>query len=350
MSETPRSAQTVYDGGHIELNAEKIEKRLHEVWQMASSQYSGEMPLTKLCLSNMLVVTDATSRPEAERMANEIAGAYPSRVFLIVIDELQGAYSAFVRTACQRDKETGTLRCFEIVEMLADIGKMHYLPGALRSLLVGSVPVMAVDFRQFQTTPVFDTAILELSDYYYVNAEVVPSGPLRHRYLPLRWYWTLTIRELLGEMFGRLNAKNCHAFPVRCVIQSSDKTDTYGDLLCGWLLARLKTEKPTQLQNRILAGYREYSLVIEMREDPATDCSVRIEFNDGTAGTITRIDNPAGTYPVYRAEHAGWKLERGANAMPLSTYVVEAMQDASEFAEYASVVAAFERIVQNDRP
>ncbi len=344
-----RSPQTVYDGGHIELNAEKIEKRLNEVWREASAQYRGDVPLTKLCLSNMLVVTDAASRPEAEQLANEIAGAYPSRVFLIVIDELDGAYSAFVRTACQRDKESGTLRCFEVVEMIADIGRMHFLPGALRSLLVGSVPVIAVDFRAYQSTPVFDNAVLELSDYYYVNAGVVPSGPLQHRYLPLRWYWTLTIRELLGEMFGRLNATDCRAFPVKCQIQSSERIDTYGDLLCGWLLARLKTEGPVQQGDRIIAGYREYSLIVEVSENLPGDSLIRMEFNDGSVGVIrTSGATPAG-YPVYSAEHRGWKLERASTAMPLSIYVVEAMQDASEFAEYASVVTALDRITKIER-
>ncbi len=344
-----RSPQMVYDGGHIELNAEKIEKRLNEVWKEASAQYRGDIPLTKLCLSNMLVVTDATSRPEAEQLANEIAGAYPSRVFLIVVDELDGAYSAFVRTACQRDKESGTLRCFEVVEMIADIGKMHFLPGALRSLLVGSVPVIAVDFRAFQTTPVFDNTILELSDYYYVNAGVVPSGPLKHRYLPLRWYWTLTIRELLGEMFGRLNATDCRAFPVKCQVRNSEKIDTYGDLLCGWLLARLKTERPEQRGNRIIAGYREYSLVIETSETLPDGGCLRIEFNDGSVGVIRQRAAKAGGHPTYEAEHRGWRLERSSTSMPLSTYVVEAMQDASEFAEYASVVAALDRISKIER-
>jgi hypothetical protein len=349
MTDQDRFSRTLFDGGHLELNAEKIEKRLNEVWQQASAQYSGDMPMTKLCLSNMLVVTDAATRPEAEQLANEIAGAYPSRVFLIVIDELHGAYSAFVRTACQRDKESGALRCFEIVELLADVGMMHYLPGALRSLLVGSVPVIAVDFRQFQTTPVFDNAILELSDYYYVNAGVVPSGPLQHRYLPLRWYWTLTLRELVGEMFGRMNAKNCRVYPIRCIINSSDKTDTYSDLLCGWLLARLGAKQPSQQGDRIIAGYREYSLIVELREEVDPACAIRLEFNDGSVGTINRIGLTASGSPIYCAEHAGLRIERASTAMPLSHYVVEAMQDASEFAEYASVVTALDRIVPANR-
>ena len=338
------SPDTTFDGGHLELNAEKIEKRLNEIWQEASAGYGSEMPVAKLCLSNMLVITNAAARPEAENLANEIALKYPSRVFLIVIDELKGAYTAFVRTSCSKDRETGMVQCFELVELLADISKMHFLPGALRSLLVGSVPVIAVDFRAFQTTPVFDKTILELSDYYYVNAEVVPSGPLLRRYLPLRWYWTLAIRELFGELLGRINAQDCRVFPKKITLSSVAEVDSYSDLLCGWLLARLRAEKPRQSGNRINAQYRQYDIEIELAEQTDQSRVALIEFNDGTTASIERIDLTESGYKIYRASYEQTTFERRSIGMPLSSYVVEAMQDASEFAEYAAVVSALDRI------
>jgi hypothetical protein len=334
-----------FEGGHLEVNAEKIEKRLNEIWQEASADYRGDMPVAKLCLSNMLVITDGAARLEAENLANEIALIYPSRVFLIVIDELKGAYSAFVRTSCSKDRETGMIRCFEVVELLADISRMHFLPGALRSLLVGSVPVVAVDFRSFQSTPLFDNTILELSDYYYVNAEVVPTGPLQRRYLPLRWYLTLAIRELFGELLGRVNNQDCRAYPKKITLFSVAGVDSYGDLLCGWLLARLQAEKPRQAGNRIIAQYRKYELEIELVEQDDRTNLVRIEFAGESVGTIERTDTSEVRDVIYRAKHDKIVLERASKGMPLSNYVVEAMQDISEFAEYAAVVTALDRIV-----
>ena len=336
---------TTFDGGHLELNAEKIEKRLNEIWQEASAGYRSEMPVAKLCLSNMLVITDAAARLEGENLANAIALKFPSRVFLMVIDELQGAYSAFVRTSCSKDRESGMVRCFEVVELMADISKMHFLPGALRSLLVGSVPVIAVDFRAFQTTPELDNTILELSDYYYVNAEVVPSGPLRRRYLPLRWYRTLVIRELFGELLGRINAQNCRIFPKRITLYSVPEVDSFSDLLCGWLLARLGAKKPSQSGNRINAQYRQYDIVIELVEQADRSRIALIEFDDGTIGKVERIEATETGDSAYRASCELITLDRVSISMPLSSYVIEAMQDVSEFAEYAAVVTALDRIV-----
>lgn len=331
----------IFDGGHLELNAEKIERRLSEIWQQASAGYKSEMPIAKICLSNMLVVTDALARPEAEHLANEIALKYPSRVFLLIVDELRGAYSAFVRTSCRRDAESGTIRCFEVVELLADISKIDFLPGALRSLLVGSLPVITVDLRAFQTTPQFDNTILDLSDYYYVNAGVVPSGHLEKRYLPLRWYSTLPVRELFGELLGRVNATDCHLRPTRVSLFSVPSVDGCSDLLCGWLLARLRAAQPRQQKNRITAAYREYKVELEMVEQGDVTRIAEIQFSDGSVASITR---PAAN--EFAARYGDVQIRQTSSGMPLSSYLVEAMQDGSEFAEYSAVVDALDRIAQ----
>ncbi len=331
-----------FDGGHLELNAEKVEKRLSEIWQQVSAGYKSEMPIAKICLSNMLVVTDALARPEAEQLANEVALKYPSRVFLLIVDELQGAYSAFVRTSCSKDAESGTIRCFEVVELLADISRIDFLPGALRSLLVGSVPVITVDLRAYQTTPQFDNTILDLSDYYYVNAGVVPSGRLEKRYLPLRWYSMLPVRELIGDLLGRVNASDCNVRPTIIRLYSVPSVDRCSDLLAGWLLARLRSEHPRQQKNRIIAAYREYQVEIEMVEQGDTTRIAEIQFSDGAIASIT---NPAAG--EFAASFGKVHLRQTSSGMPLSSYLVEAMQDGSEFAEYSAVVDALDRIAQH---
>lgn len=337
--------ETTFDGGLVEVDADRIEQRLNTIWQQTSAGFTPDMPVTKLCLATILIVADAASRDEAELLSREVAVHHPSRVIVMIIDDELNQYTARVQTACMHDQESGAIRCWEAVEVLCDRNKVDQLPGALRALVVGSLPVVSIDLRDYQNTPDFDETVLRLSDFYFVNTDIVPNRPTEQTFLPLRWYRTYPIRYLVGDLVARINARECMVHPVRFELFTSDQHDTYADLLSGWLLHRLKVERPRQQIDTILASYRSFEVRIDIvpLEDIAQ--TLRITFSDGETGQI-RMIGPAGTGSVYQATYRDIVIDRAMQDVPLSRYVVESMRDDSEFDEFIGASQALDRIIR----
>ncbi|RME26150.1 MAG: hypothetical protein D6800_06870 [Candidatus Zixiibacteriota bacterium] len=339
MSAAPDTTTNRFDDGRVPVSAEAIEHRLRELWQMMHHEQAGKRSLVRLCLSNMVVITDERCRPEAERLAGELTALQPSRVFLVVIDETLTDFSAQVRTACNLSTGSDSAICWEIIEMYCPEACEADLPGALRSLLVGTVPVVTVDFRHFQKSPAFDSIILELSDYYFVNAEIVPTGELRRHFLPLRWYRTLPVRELLSTLFARILESTPERFPVEITVHASSQPERIDVLLVGWFIHRLATAGQVRAEtDAIIIPHEKGDMHLIHRETPdANGHLIGFTFGDGDTIAVVETSTERGFEAVYAATYGDNEITRSLADYPIGRYIIEAIRQPSEFHEYDAV-------------
>lgn len=327
----------ILEGGYLPVNAELIERRLNEIWSQGSDD-PDQKRLVKLCLANMLIVADADSRIEAEHLAQNIATRNPSRVLLIVVDELLSTYSAFVRTACEFNAELDAFVCWEIVEILSDESRSDNISGAVRSLLVDAVPVITIDFRAYQSTPAFDAELHEMSDYYLVQAEVVPATGHANRMIPLGWYRTLIVRELLGTVFGCLAQQGKVTIPQEIIVYYHQSLARLDPLLAGWLVSRLADGGKFETSgNRVRLQYHHSPVTLrwELTHEPAPVLEI-IFADTGRLRVVAERDEQGG-YRNAEARYNDAVYARPGSQIDLPSYILAATGNGSEFAEYAAV-------------
>jgi hypothetical protein len=325
------------DGGYLPVSAELIENRLNDIWKQGTSA-PGEQRLVKLCLANILIVADAAGRIEAEHLARQLATRQPSRVMLLVIDEELQSYGAFVRTACEYRPDLESYVCWEMVEILSDTARAGNTAGAIRSLLVDAVPVITADFRKFQTTPSFDADLWEMSDYYFVQAEVVPVTPHIRGYMPLAWYRTLPIRELLGSSIGCIAQQGKSIQPTKITVHFALSHERLDPLLAAWLVKRLADNGQFTAQGatvRFSHRWRAVELVWEKTE-PDDNRVLEILFDDGLALVISGI-NGASAAAQFQVSHPAFNYKTHGVGIDLAQYLLAASGNNAEFAEFADV-------------
>jgi glucose-6-phosphate dehydrogenase assembly protein OpcA len=326
------------EGGYLPVNAELIESRLNDIWRDAAADPT-ERRLVKLCLANMLVVADASSRTEAEQLAQQLAIRHPSRVLLIVVDETLAIYGAFVRTACEFNPEMDAYLCWEIVEVVSDLVHAEQIAGAVRSLLIDSVPVVTIDFRKYQNTPGFDADLHGLSDYYFVQADVVPASARFRGLVPLSWYRTLPIRELMGDMFAGAVCAGQSARVTAITIFHTDSRERLDPLLAGWLLNRMADDKVFASDGAAVRfKHRTHPIRLSWQKTTADDDRI-MEFTYDSGGPLvaTAMVDKAGQFESCEAGCGPMKMTRNAREIDLVTYVLAAIGDDAEFREYAEV-------------
>jgi glucose-6-phosphate dehydrogenase assembly protein OpcA len=346
-SEHRSSSGLQLKGAALPVSAEQIEKRLSEIWQELSSDHPDQFPGIKLCLANLVVITDPLNGPQAEKLAAEVAAMHPSRIIVIVTEESRSAYSAVVSTSCSRDADTGAIRCWEIIQILTDSEHVEDIPGAVRSLLIDSVPVISVDFRPFQTTPAFDRTILELSDYQIVNAEVVPSRVSRQISVSLRWFWTLPLRELLADMFSSITSSGESSKVSAVTFYTRPDRDSYDDLMSGWILHRLQG-------GTVLVTDGEYIVdcpghCVRLRWTEARDDSDRLldlSLDNGTSAEIRVHVTEDCSDVAYGGACGNLRLSKQLSSYAMSRYLIGILQDDSEVEEYLVACRTARHIVQ----
>lgn len=336
MTTSIQEALDRHNSKRLEINAEAIERQLNAVWQSLSAEKEGEESLVRICLSNILIVTDTTGQAEAVELAAQLTALQPSRLFLIVIDESCSSQSGFVRTACNFSATADSAVCWEIIELRCPPDFTDSLPGAIRSLLVGAVPVITVDFRQYQQSPLFDATILRLSDYYFVNAEIVPTGELQRRFIPLRWYRTLPVRELLGSLFGRIVAEQPYRRLTRIKINVGQSRDRIDVLIAGWIIHRLVgTGRCESDDTGLLILWNGRSVRITRDEESSHSGQLlQLEFDNGSTVSISDVSSADNMEPEYSAEIDGLTLTERLADYPIGEYIIEATRQPAEFDEY----------------
>jgi len=320
------------------VSAEKIESRLNEIWRAQASDNkakNGKNSQIRLCLANVLIISDSTSRVQAEKLAHRLAAIQPSRILNIVIDDDKDDYQATVSTACDFSRGKDSIVCWEMIEIQSDSNDAKKIPGAIRSLLVDSVPVITIDFRPSQSQPLFDATVLSLSDYYFVNAEIVPTGKLMKRFLPLRWYRTFPLRELMSEFIASLLYQTPGMFPSEYHFNSESHPERLDILLGGWIVHRLGNKYKTEQQSNgvDIIGPKKRVKLRWNADSKDKSLLLELKFDDGSIAEL-RIEEGANGGPSYSICYGKIKCTKNEASYPLEQYIIESTRNSIEFLEY----------------
>lgn len=307
----------------LPINAEKIEARLSAIWQDTIHTASDDKPLTKLCLANLVIVCDAESQAAAASLADELARRQPARLLTLAIDESIDAYAATVRTACAFNKETESVVCWEVIELRSRLADADQLPGAVRSLLVDSVPVLLVDLRKYQSTPAIDRQLLRMATFAFVRAELIPIAGSPAPILPIDWFDTLGMRELFGTIMAVRRRRSESTELVSCTINATAHTSPIVQLLFGWIGARLLQQGSTAACRIAEHVQATNELAILSFADTST---VYVE------GDWLSRESDAKLFARWPAV----QLHRPQRPIPLSQYLFLAATNPVELADYAS--------------
>lgn len=306
----------------LPVNAERIESHLAQIWQETVQQAKSDRPLSKLCLANLVLVCDADSRDQADQLANDLARRQPARLIMLIIDDRDERYAATVRTACAFNPDTDSVVCWEVIELYAPTSRADHLPGAVRSLLVDSVPVLLVDLRGFQSTPQMDRQLLGMASFAFTQAELIPSHQTPAPILPLNWFRTLGLRDTCATVLAVRRRRSESANLTSCLVPCSDQTSPCALLLYGWLMAR----------------FRQHELSVDclLDETSGREGLLLLTFADST---VVRIDGDWLTTDPAARLSAHWPdvtIARPFLPMPLSQYLFLAASNQTEIADYAA--------------
>ncbi len=132
--QSPAAAQPVDVGA--------VERELTRLWARSGPALGDEDPVTRACMSNLIVYT--RDEREAERLPEEIASIvqrHPARVLLLMgnAGAQPSDLEAYVSAVCFA-AGGGKQICSEHVTISAQSGAARRLPSTARSLLIGDLP------------------------------------------------------------------------------------------------------------------------------------------------------------------------------------------------------------------
>jgi glucose-6-phosphate dehydrogenase assembly protein OpcA len=122
------------------VDVSALDRELSQLLRPAKDAADSSQPVTRACMSNLIVVAGKESAPSISNELATIAERHPSRVLLLLADPEAGEQiRAAVSALCYR---TGGGRqiCSEHVEVAAAPSERRRLPSIVRPLLIGDLP------------------------------------------------------------------------------------------------------------------------------------------------------------------------------------------------------------------
>lgn len=343
------SEHSIPSDGTLPVNAEVIELALNRLWdQTISAKHADSVPV-KLALATILIVADAHAREEAEQLAGELAIIEPSRIITIFLGDAGSEYSASVRTACSRRQDDGTIICWELIDILASQLHVKLLPGAVRSLIPSSVPVITIDLREYQGLPELECVLQEESNFYLIKARVVPAMPKAVSYLTFDWYLTHAVRELMSKVFSEWALASNGLRQIE--ISDHESLSEAGHLVMGWIVARGELAGGAITSHGSSVTVRLFDRPIEViRYSPVSSNEPLIRL---TAANLTASlwhdDRSSGQNGQFHAPNATAKILtemqhfRSFRGLDMGHYLIRATKNHEEFRDFQMSQAALKR-------
>lgn len=331
----------LHDDGLLPVNADIIEQALSKLWDQTIAAKQAETMPVKLTLATILIIASSECREQAEALAGELASIEPSRIISVYIDDEGNEYSASVRNACSRRQDDGSIICWEMIDILASHQHAGLLPGALRSLIPSSVPVVTIDLREYQGTPTLDQVLQEESNYYLVRARIVPSMPKSVSYLTFDWYQSHAVRELISMVYSEWSLAGSGLRLIE--ISDQPEVSELGQLLLGWFVSRGEQAGGRITSHGSTVTLRLYDRPIEIvrffeksGDGPLvrlTTEALTISVNHETqqSADARNFRGPRATAVVHES---GQQHNRTFRGLDLGHYLIRATKNHAEFADF----------------
>lgn len=122
------------------VDVSALDRELSRLLQPPEDAEDSAQPVTRACMSNLIVVAGRESAPSISDELATIAERHPSRVLLLLAEPEAGEQiRAAVSALCYRTGE-GRQICSEHVEVAAAPSERRRLPSIVRPLLIGDLP------------------------------------------------------------------------------------------------------------------------------------------------------------------------------------------------------------------
>jgi len=231
------------------FDAVAIDGDLKNMWKRAG----GDAPIYRAALANLVVPLDPPLAPKLSPVLVDVTRRHPSRLFSIAAGTAPRGARLRARTGavCHRRESGGGLVCSEQVVLEADGASADLIPSAIRSLLIGDLPTVLLNFHPGLGASWIDE-LMEMADLVLVDSCLMEPGhePEMWRFLEregslrvhdLAWARLIPWRAILAEVFD-----GKEHLPALGTIRAVEMTFTGPAfppppvwLLAGWLASRL---------------------------------------------------------------------------------------------------------------
>ena len=181
--------------GSRRFDATGIESDLRTMWKRAGeTDPSKAGAIYRAALSNLVVPLDPGLESKLMPVLVDVTRRHPSRLFSIEAGVVpRGAgLRARVGALCHRRSGGGGLVCCEQVIVQSDPASIPLIPSAIRSLLIGDLPTVLLDFQPDHDLP-WVSELMDMADLILEDSCLNELGRERH-------VWKLIEREGSGKV------------------------------------------------------------------------------------------------------------------------------------------------------
>lgn len=242
--------------GSRPFDATALENDLRSMWKRVGGADSTKTgAIYRAALANLVVPVDPELTAKLTPVLVDVTRRHPSRLFSIESDSTpRGAgLRARVGALCHRRESGGGLVCSEQVVVDSDAESASLIPSAVRSLLIGDLPTVLLDFHPGLDRPwvseLMDMADLVLEDSCLKEPGKEPEvwhlleREGSRKFHDLAWARLTPWRETLAEVFDRKDCLPALRTLRRIEIGFTGAADGFPPppvwLLAGWLASRL---------------------------------------------------------------------------------------------------------------
>jgi glucose-6-phosphate dehydrogenase assembly protein OpcA len=240
--------------GSRPFDAAAIESDLKNMWKrVGKSDAPGPAAIYRAALANLVVPLDPALGLKLMPVLVEVTRRHPARLFSIGAGAAERGARLLARigAVCHRRDVGGGLVCSEQVVVDSDMESTPLIPSAIRSLIIGDLPTVLLDFHPSPDRP-WIAELMDMADIILVDSCLKEPGkePEVWRFLrdqgsarvrDLAWTRLVPWRAILAEAFDEKEA-----FPALGTIRSVEIGFTGQGypppsvwLLAGWLASRL---------------------------------------------------------------------------------------------------------------
>jgi glucose-6-phosphate dehydrogenase assembly protein OpcA len=231
------------------FDATALEGDLRNMWKDAgggSSMKTGSV--YRAALANLVVPLEAALAHKLTPVLVDTTRRHPARLFSIEAESPRGTgLRARVGALCHLREGGGGLVCSEQVVVDSDADSTPLLPSAIRSLLIGDLPTVLLDFHPGLDTP-WVSELMDMADLVVVDSCIKEPGkePAVWDFLrregsrkvhDLAWARLLPWREILAEIFDRTAWRSIRRLEIEHSGEGFPPPPVW--LLAGWLASRL---------------------------------------------------------------------------------------------------------------
>ncbi len=241
--------------GNRAFDAVSLESELRAMWKLARPDGPAKGgAIYRAALANLVVPVDPRHNSQLVPVLVEVTRKHPSRLFLIEPGSLptSSGLRARVVALCHLREGGGGLVCSEQIILQSEPASTSLIPSAVRSLLVGDLPMALLDFQVESglawMEELVDMADLVLEDSWMRERPEDESAAWRllgsddaTKIHDLAWARLTPWRELIAEVFDVTeNAAALRTIrEVRVEFSGAGFPPSPVWLLLGWLASRL---------------------------------------------------------------------------------------------------------------